>query len=138
MKRIFLDLVYGNEIDETYGCQHIESFNLDDIDRLARKAITLDPIAEIDETLGYIGALSLSYKDSEDEDAKLFNLIQNSFMAKRLLIDNVYIASMERDLRLLGTDSVDLNLYTTYLNQFKRDLDYALTLEERYNSHRHQ
>ena len=138
MKRIFLDLVYGNEIDEIYGDKHIESFNLDDIDRLARKAITLDPIAEVDETLGYIGALNLSFRDSEDEDAKLFNLIQNSCMARRLLIDNVNIASMERDLRLLGTDSVDLNRYTTYLNQFKRDLDYALTLEERYTSHRHQ
>lgn len=135
MKHVFLDLVYGNEID---GDKHIESFNLDDIDRLARKAITLDPIAEVDETLGYIGALSLSYRDSEEDDAKLFNQIQNSYMAKRLLIDNVNIASMERDLRLLGTDSVDLNRYTTYLNQFKKDLDYTLTIEERYTSHRHQ
>ena len=139
MKNIcFLDVVYGENIDDIYQDKKVTKFYLDDIDRLSRKAITLEPIAEVDENLGYIGALGLLYKDSEEEDAKLFKQIQNSYMAKRLLIDNVNIASMERDLRLLGTDSVDLNRYTTYLNQFKRDFDYALTIQERYTSHRHQ
>ena len=134
----FLDVVYVEDSDDIYLDKQVTRFYLDDIDRLARKAITLEPIAEVDKTLGYIGALGISYRDSEEEDAKLFNQIQNSFMAKKLLIDNVNIASMERDLRLYGTEAVNLDYYKAYLDQFKKDFEYAKTLEKNYTDHRKQ
>jgi hypothetical protein len=117
-----MDNTIKDIVGNYYGEKKV-NFSLDDIDRLARKAASLEPLSE--ETLagGCLSALTELYKNSEEYDALLLDQISRSRIAKFILFDNVNIALYERNIRMNGFDSVNIEYYKNAISKYQRDVN---------------
>ena len=118
----------------------VVEFNLDDIDRLARKAITLPrDHSQIDETTSYSGALAEYFFSGadQDEDKVLYFNIYKSNDAFRILNDNIKLALLERDMRINGASKELLSSYEAALAQFKFDYNFAKEKGRKFETGKH-
>ncbi len=134
----FLDVVYGDIVDDIYRDKQIVRFYLDDIDRLAKKAVSLSTEASDNRLNNCLRALDEYYRNNIDEDAKLFKQISRSFIAKDLFCNNIQLAIQERDMKINGSDATKLLIYQHMLGLYHVTLEHAIKNERSIVPYRYQ
>ena len=105
----------------------INKVDLMDIGRLASFALTLEPISEISESLGYAAAL-YNYMNN-NRDHLFFNsysLINSDSMGRQLLCTNIELCLLEKSFRDDGASKDSIKAYVTVVNNYHSLLDYNI------------
>lgn len=109
----------------------INKVDLMDVGRLASFALTLEPLPEATENLGYSTAL-YDYMN-KNRDNFLFNsysLLNSDSIGRELLCSNIRLCLLEKSFREEGASKDSIKAYVTVVNNYHKLLSYNMKTYE--------